>query len=119
MTSLSKPLLVYDGDCSFCRKWIERWKKITRDRIDYAPYQEVAGEFPNVPREEFEKAVQLFDTDGKRYSAAEAVFRTLALRSFFWKVGLWKYKHIPGFAPVSEWVYRLIARHRKPSSCPV
>ena len=25
-----KPLLIFDGECHFCRQWIERWKQ--RDR---------------------------------------------------------------------------------------
>ena len=38
----AKPLLIWDGDCDFCRKWVDRWRHVTRDRVDYAPYQEVA-----------------------------------------------------------------------------
>ena len=22
-----KPLLIFDGDCHFCRRWIERWRE--------------------------------------------------------------------------------------------
>ena len=40
-----RPLLVYDGDCGFCRKWVRRWQLRTGDRADYAPYQEAAGRF--------------------------------------------------------------------------
>ena len=28
-----KPLLVYDGDCSFCRLWVERWKATTGNQV--------------------------------------------------------------------------------------
>ncbi|MDE0087578.1 MAG: hypothetical protein OXU23_17785, partial [Candidatus Poribacteria bacterium] len=41
-SQVSKPLLVYDDDCDFCRYWIAQWQHVTQDRIDYAPYQEVA-----------------------------------------------------------------------------
>jgi predicted DCC family thiol-disulfide oxidoreductase YuxK len=27
-----KPLLVFDGDCGFCRLWIERWRAATDSR---------------------------------------------------------------------------------------
>ena len=30
-----KPILVYDGDCSFCRLWIGRWRDLTADRVRY------------------------------------------------------------------------------------
>ena len=39
--SLDRPLLVFDGECPFCRAWVDYWKRLTGDRIDYAPYQEV------------------------------------------------------------------------------
>jgi hypothetical protein len=51
--SRDKPLLVYDGDCSFCKIWIEYWKTLTVDLVSYAPFQEVAGGFPNIPPEKF------------------------------------------------------------------
>src|SRR5437773_2587310 len=33
----AKPLLIFDGECGFCRRWIERWQAKTGDRIDYRP----------------------------------------------------------------------------------
>ena len=44
-----KPLLVYDGNCGFCRLWIDRWRVITGDRLLYAPFQEAAEQFPQIP----------------------------------------------------------------------
>ena len=46
-----KPLLIFDGDCHFCRRWIERWREITAGAVEYAPSQEVAERFPEIPRE--------------------------------------------------------------------
>lgn len=106
-----KPLLIFDGDCGFCRKWITRWQSMTGDRIDYAPYQEVAEEYPQISPQEFVTAVQLVDTDGQIYGGAEAVFRALAqVPGKDW--GLWFYRHVPGFAPVSRAVYRFVAGNR-------
>ena len=34
-----KPLIIWDGDCHFCRRWIERWSEITGDAVDYATSQ--------------------------------------------------------------------------------
>lgn len=106
-----RPLLVYDGECDFCRPWIARWRAITRDNVDYAPFQEVAGRFPEIPPDEFRRAVQLIDVDGRVYSAAEAVFRSLAVRSG-WAWPLWLYRRLPGFAHVTDGLYRLVARNR-------
>jgi lipase maturation factor 1 len=106
-----KPLVVFDGDCGFCRFWIERWKSVTGDRLDYAPYQESASRFPEVDVGEFRRAVQLVLPSGEVFSGAEAVVRALA------EVpgrGHWlaMYRRIPGFAGAIELAYRVIARHR-------
>jgi predicted DCC family thiol-disulfide oxidoreductase YuxK len=108
-----KPILVYDGDCSFCRLWIGRWRDLTADRICYAPFQEVAQQFPDIPRENFARAVHLILPDGKVFTAAHAVFRSLALvPRFAWM--LWLYEHVPGVAVVTEFFYRFVARQRNP-----
>ena len=103
----SKPLLVYDDACDFCRYWIAQWQHITGDRIDYAPYQEVASQFPEIPLSAFESSVQLILEDRTVFSGAEAVLRALNSGSL-----LWCYYHLPGFAKVAEIVYRFIAQHR-------
>ena len=103
----SKLLLVYDNDCDFCRYWIAQWEHVTGDRVDYAPYQEVASQFPEIPISAFENSVQLIQENGTVYSGAAAVLRALNSGPL-----LWCYYHLPGFAKVSETVYRLIARHR-------
>jgi predicted DCC family thiol-disulfide oxidoreductase YuxK len=105
------PQLVFDGDCSFCRMWIGYWKGLTGDAIAYAPYQEVAERFPQVPRENFKRAVQLISPDGGVLSAAHAVFRSLVgVPGYAWM--LWAYQYVPGFAVIAEWLYRLVALNR-------
>ena len=103
----SKPLLVYDDTCDFCRYWIAQWQYVTGDRIDYAPYQEVATQFPEISLSAFESSVQLILENGTVLSGAEAVLRALDNGSF-----LWCYYHLPGFARVAETVYRFIAQSR-------
>ncbi len=103
----SKPLLVYDNDCDFCRYWVAQWQHITGDRIDYAPFQEIATEFPEIPLSAFENSVQLILQNSTVLSGAEAVFRALNNGLL-----LWCYYHLFGFKSVSEGVYRFIALHR-------
>jgi len=105
------PLLVFDGDCSFCRIWIGYWKRLTGASIAYAAYQEVAERFPQIPSENFKQAVQLILPDGEVLSAAHAVFRSLAdVPGYGWL--LWAYFHLHGFAAVAEFLYGRIAAHR-------
>ena len=103
--------MIWDGDCHFCRLWIERWREITGGEVEYATYQEAADRFPEIPREQFQKFVVYIDKDGEVFFAAEAVYRSLGCRSSQeWMA--WSYDHVPAFAPVSEVAYKFIARHR-------
>jgi predicted DCC family thiol-disulfide oxidoreductase YuxK len=97
--SSSKPLLIYDGKCGFCKIWIDYWRKLTGDRVEYAPSQEVGERYPQISKKEFSEAVQLVRADGTVAGGARAVFETLG------------YKKVP-FAPVMEWGYRIVAGHR-------
>ncbi len=97
-------LLIFDGNCGFCRIWIEYWKKLTADRIESAPYQEVADRFPQIPREAFTQAVQLVRTDGTVASGAHAVFETLGQERL--------YQSSFVIRSLSEAAYRFIAQRR-------
>jgi predicted DCC family thiol-disulfide oxidoreductase YuxK len=106
-----RPLLVFDGACTFCRRWVARWQHATGDRVDYAPAAEVAARHPEIPAERFQQAVVLIGTDGRVSHGAEAAFGALASTpSGAWLLGL--YHRAPGFAPLTELVYRWVARHR-------
>ncbi len=106
-----KPILIYDGDCGFCLRWIERWRGITGNALDYAPYQEAAARFPGITLNEFESSVILVEPGKKISRGAEAVFRSLsAARRHRWL--LWSYEHLPGVKSVTEALYRFIAANR-------
>ncbi|HEY4282068.1 MAG TPA: lipase maturation factor family protein [Chthoniobacterales bacterium] len=110
-----KPLLIWDGECRFCALWVERWRQIAGSSADDAMSQEAAARYPEIPPELFERAIVYIDADGKVFTAAEAIFRSLRLRG--WQRALaWTYDHIPAFAAVSEFCYRLTARNRQVSS---
>ena len=93
-----RPLLLYDGKCAFCRRWIGRWRARTGDAVVYRPSRRAR------------RAVQLIDSDGKRYQGAEAVFRALGhapRMRLVAAIGRW---------PIVRWLarraYRFIAAHR-------
>ena len=109
-----KPLLLYDGDCGFCSVWIDRWRRVTADRIDYLPFQgpHIARQFPEIPREQFALAVQLIRPDGAVFCGAEAVFLALASNpdKQWW---LRWYRRSPLFARLAEAGYRFVSNHRR------
>jgi predicted DCC family thiol-disulfide oxidoreductase YuxK len=105
------PLLIWDGECDFCRSWIERWREITASKVDYATYQGAAERFPDIPIDRFTRAMVFIKPDGDVFFAADAVYRSLAY--CHWGRWLaWSYDRVPGFAAVSETGYRFVARHR-------
>ena len=103
--------MIWDGECHFCKRWIERWREITAGKVDYATYQEAAARFPEIPVEQFQRAVAFIEPNGEAFFAAEAVYRSLGYRSSR-KWLAWSYDHVPGFAGISETAYKFIARHR-------
>jgi predicted DCC family thiol-disulfide oxidoreductase YuxK len=107
----SRPLLVYDGDCAFCKFWVRYWQQLTGQEVDYRPYQEAAAHYPAIALSEFQRASQYITPDGHYAGAAEASFRVLghAPGKEFW---LRLYEELPGFAAISEFVYSIIAAHR-------
>ena len=106
-----RPLLIYDGDCGFCRAWVDYWKNQTADRVLYAPYQQLSDPFHGITRQECAASVQLLQADGQRFSGAHAVFTLLKIASghSFW---IRPYDRVPGVALVTEFTYGFIARHR-------
>jgi len=107
-----KPVLIYDGDCEFCRLWVARCRSIVRGAVDCHPAQQVGENYPQISAEQFESSVYLIDPDGRAYSGAEAVFKALAYAS----KGKWllaAYEKVPGVAPLSEWGYKQVAKNRK------
>jgi predicted DCC family thiol-disulfide oxidoreductase YuxK len=105
------PLLIYDGDCEFCRYWVRYWQRLTGPDVRYVPYQAIAGDYPEIPPEECARSIQWIDTDGHRLSGAHAAFRLLAEIPHR-RLWLWLYKHLPGFGPLAEFVYDFISRRR-------
>jgi len=57
-----RPLVIWDGDCQFCRRWIERRHAVTQGKVDYATSQEIGDQFPEIPRDEFQRSIVYIDT---------------------------------------------------------
>ncbi len=106
-----RPVLVFDGNCLFCRKWIRRWYRITGDAVEYVSSWDGTRRFPQVKRRDFDGAVYFFEADGSVFRGASAVFRTLRwTRGWEWLDEL--HARSPVFRGVTEGVYGFAARHR-------
>ena len=109
--SPEKPVLVFDGDCGFCRLWIGRWRAATGDRVEYLPSQDAAARFPQLTAEQLSEAVHLVEPGGRVSRGAEAVFRSLAAGGAS-RVCLALYERLPPFRAASEGLYGLVAARR-------
>ncbi|MFT5207778.1 MAG: putative DCC family thiol-disulfide oxidoreductase YuxK [Candidatus Omnitrophota bacterium] len=106
-----KPLLIFDGDCGFCRRWIKRWKSITGDSVTYSEYQIVSDGYPEIDRGMFKKSVVFIDTHGSVLVGAEAVYASIAINSKKrWLLEM--YRRITLFRFGSDVGYALIAANR-------
>ena len=84
---------------------------MTDGRVEYVTSQEAGAQYAEIPDEEFAGSVQLIESDGRIFRGAEAVFRSLGYsRGGRW-LG-WCYDRVPGFAPVTEFTYAIVARNR-------
>ncbi|NJK91289.1 MAG: DUF393 domain-containing protein [Blastochloris sp.] len=115
MKTPGEPTLIYDGDCTFCCKCVERLKLFLGQRLRFLSSQSCAQDFSEITAEQFAQSVHFIGTDGQRSSAAQAIFQALSLR---WESRplLWAYRWIPFFADLTEKVYRWVAQNREPIS---
>ena len=107
---MSEFRLVFDGNCGFCRYTVDYARALTGDRVEYRPYQEVFEEYPDFTRSDFEASIWLFG-DGSGRRGADAAYRTLAIGGR--RKLAWAYRHLPGFAALSEWAYTFVSHHRQ------
>ncbi|MEX1119780.1 MAG: lipase maturation factor family protein, partial [Terrimicrobiaceae bacterium] len=102
--------LVYDGDCGFCRLWVERWRRLAGQGVTFIPFQE--ARIDGLDQASCMKAVQWVGADGTRASGAEAVFRLLAEESFLYALLLKAYLACRPFAWITRVGYEFVADHR-------
>jgi len=111
MNNQRPAMLLYDGKCGICREWVDYWHKLTGDKIDYRPYQEVADDYPEISAEDLESAIHLIEPDGtvcKGAKASYSLYRGIHPQSIF----LFLYRFLPGFGFFSEFCYRFFSTHR-------
>lgn len=104
-------VLIYDGDCGICREWVDYWRCVTGPGVEYRPYQQVAGDYPDISLQEFEAAVQLIGPDAKRCSGARACLELYRNKPPY-QLFIWLYDYLPGVALISESCYGFLSRHR-------
>ncbi|MFP2912955.1 lipase maturation factor family protein, partial [Pyxidicoccus sp. 3LFB2] len=108
-----RPLVLFDGDCGFCRRWVARWQLSTRGHVRFEAGRWWHRWLLGIRKADMRKAMQLVEPSGRVSQGAEAVFRMLAWSPrastrMASKVGL-----LPGVLHVAKGAYALIARNRR------
>lgn len=107
-----RPVLYWDADCSFCRRWVERWRDDTAGAVDYQTLQsappDIVAAAGGIP---FQRIV-LARPDGTLVTGAGAAFQALATDGGSGRWAAVLYRAFPPFRAVTEMLYAWIARHR-------
>ncbi|MBI2608229.1 MAG: DUF393 domain-containing protein [Deltaproteobacteria bacterium] len=106
-----RPLIIYDGDCRICCRWINFQKHKIKKNLFYSPYQDVPQDFLNIPLKQFQKSLHYIDEKDHVFAGAYAVCKLWSYREHL-KWVLWLYENIPGFSFVAELLYQLVAKNR-------
>ncbi len=115
---LDRPVLLYDGNCAFCRAWvgrIRRWDR--RSRLAFLPASErfSVPDLPTLSDDDVDAAMHLVLPDGRVLSGGRAVPELLRLlpgggvpRLLF---------HVPGIPWLAGAGYDWVARRRHRFGC--
>ncbi|HSJ90914.1 MAG TPA: DUF393 domain-containing protein [Ilumatobacter sp.] len=106
----SRPMLVFDGDCSFCTSAAragQRWLRL--EHVE--PWQFLDLDALGLSEADCRRAVQWVAADGSIASAERAVIASLRHAGGAWRV-LGAVMNLPGFRQTAAVLYRLIARYR-------
>ncbi len=112
MTNDAPMMLIWDGECGFCRNalnWMLRHDHEARFRP--VPYQELASP-PLTPklRQQAERAVQVITPRGEQISAGRAVL--FVLQQVGWRPALVRFASRRPFVWAVELGYWIVARNR-------
>ncbi len=109
----AKPVVVYDGECSFCLRQIERIKR--RDRcalFEYVPRQSpgLDERFPRLADDDFNSGMRVITPCGDILVGADALYH-IVRRLPIWGTIAWIYR-LPGLNTLARLAYRWIAANR-------
>lgn len=111
MTNRSRPVFVFDGDCSFCSSCARFIERRIPTRAEVVPWQFTDVAALGLSSEECEAAVQWVGADGVRAAGPDAIALLLKDAGRAWQLA----GTALGFGPVrmAAWpAYRWVADHR-------
>ena len=61
------PIMVWDGECSFCKKFADRFETRSKNLVEFIPYQLLSEKYPNAPAYDYQNSVYFLEKDLKFY----------------------------------------------------
>ena len=49
--------MVWDGECSFCKKFAERFETRSKNLVEFIPYQLLNEKYPDAPKYDYQNSV--------------------------------------------------------------
>jgi predicted DCC family thiol-disulfide oxidoreductase YuxK len=110
--------VIYDGDCAFCRRWIEKMRDSDgQQRLEFIPRQSPESEqrFPQIKDIDLDEGILFVEPGGKVHVAADAMYE-IGKRLPGWRFITWLYR-IPGIKQATKVAYSTVAANRKHLGC--
>ncbi len=108
----SKPVLYWDADCNFCRRWVERWQADSGNAVVYRTLQEAPPAVQSAAGGEPFQRIVLVRSDGTMSTGAHAALEAQARGRGEGRLLHRLYKFLPPFRYVADTAYAWIAAHR-------
>ncbi len=110
----AQSVVVFDGECPFCIRQVERIQRRDMDHsLEYVPRQTpgIDDRFPQLSDGDFDTGMRLIMPDGRVYVGADAVYH-IARRLPLWRRFAWAYR-VPGVHGLARLAYGWVAANRR------
>jgi predicted DCC family thiol-disulfide oxidoreductase YuxK len=111
-TAPRRPILYWDGDCGFCRKWVDRWQESSGESVEYQTLQHAPSYVVEAAGGDPPQQIVLKLPDGTLLTGAHAALTAVQNGGLGAKFLLRLYERVPAFSTFTESFYRWIANHR-------
>ena len=111
-SSQSFGIVLYDGQCGFCSRWVQVWEQTLRQHgFDLVSLDEPwVAERITMPHEELLADIRLLTQDGQLISGANVYLEVI--RHIWWAWPFYAIFSLPGFNWLIHIAYRWFARNR-------
>lgn len=109
----TKDVVIYDGECRFCRGQVERLKGFdSQGKLTFISLHDprLRQRYPELSHDELMQQMYVVTTEGKKFGGAAAIrYLSRRLPRLYWLMPL---LHIPFTLPLWQWGYRQVAKRR-------